>query len=324
MGGVTEMRAPRTVLAGLAAFVVSGAGLATQAGVAVGAPSEPSLSNVSSFVVEQTTAELIGTIDPGEETTRYHFEYGASTAYGTEVPQFGTEISGAEGPVVVGQELTGLRPGTTYHYRLIAKNATGEAVESDQTFTTLPAVPPVARTGQAENVTPNTATLTGTVNTGGFPTFYEFELGADTGYGIRIYGNAGVQPGTQTFTVPLQDLAPGTTYHYRIDATNIFGTVYGVDVTFTTTTYPTATLSGQVVLPLLPTALLVYASESSSGGAGANAASVRPAAQGAARREHAVVVAGRSSGKLPGGHKKRKGGSGGSGRHAHGANGRGK
>lgn len=314
------MRAPKAVLAGLAALAASGAGLAAQAGVAYGAPSEPSLLRVSSFVVEQTTAELIATIDPGEETTRYHFEYGASTTYGTEVPRFGAEISGAGGPVVVAKELTGLRPGTTYHYRLVANNASGEATGIDQTFTTLAAAPPVVSTGQVEGVTPNTATLTAKVNTEGFQTYYEFDLGADTSYGIRIYGNAGVEAGTQTFTVPLQDLAPGTTYHYRIVATNVFGTVYGVDVTFTTSTYPTATLSGQVTLPLLPTAVLVYGP--SSGGAGAaNAASVKPAAH-AARRERAV--AGKSARKLPGGHKIRKGGSGGPGRHAHGADGRSK
>ncbi len=316
------MRAPRTVLAGLAALALSGAGLAAQAGVAYGAapPSAPSLSKVSSFVVEQTRAELIGTISPGEQATRYHFEYGTSTAYGTEVPRFGIEVGGEEsGPIIVGQELTGLRPGTTYHYRLVAKNASGETVGSDQTFTTLPAVPPVVSTGEAEGVTPNDATLVGKVNTEGFQTYYEFDLGADTSYGIRIYGNAGVEAGTQTFTVPLQDLAPGTTYHYRIVATNVFGTVYGPDVTFTTTTYPTATLSGQITLPLLPTALLTYASGSGASGA-ANAASVKPAAHAA---RHAGAKAGKGSGKRPGGHKKQQGGSG-SARHAHGANGRGK
>jgi hypothetical protein len=126
-------------------------------------------------------------------------------------------------------------------------------------------VPPTVSTGQAEGVGQNTATLTGTVDTQGYQTKYEFDLGADTGYGIRIFGNAGFELGSQTFRAPLADLMPGTTYHYRILATNISGTSYGVDETFTTGVYPTATLIPPATTPLL--AAPVLAPEPTAGGA---------------------------------------------------------
>jgi hypothetical protein len=43
--------------------------------------------------------------------------------------------------------------------------------------------------------------------------------------------------------VSITGLVPGTTYHYRLEATNSYGTTYGPDQTFTTNG-PNAVLSG--------------------------------------------------------------------------------
>jgi hypothetical protein len=152
-----------------------------------------------------------------------------------------------------------LQPGTTYHFRVIATNPTsppGGTVGPDETFTTPPLQPPVVSTGQAQGVAQNTATLTGTIDTQGQTTVYEFDLGTDTSYGTRVYGYAGYEPGTLTYSTSLQNLIPGVTYHYRIVATNTFGTVYGTDQTFTTSTYPSATLAAPPSPPLIATSQL--------------------------------------------------------------------
>lgn len=231
--------------------------------------SEPGLLAVSSFAVTQSTATLRAEIDPGNLDTTYRFEYGAcataatcpGSPYATSAPapdaDIGNGLSG--GPVIVSQQLTGLQPGSTYHYRVVAINAAGTTTGAEHTFATPPPQAPIVASGQALGVTQNDATLTGTVETQGFQTEYEFDIGTDTGYGVRIFGDAGTEPGIQTFTAPLQGLAPGTTYHYRIAATNIFGTTYGADEMFTTAIYPTSALSAPSGSPLIPAIVLAPA-----------------------------------------------------------------
>ena len=48
----------------------------------------------------------------------------------------------------------------------------------------------------------------------------------------------GALEGPQPVVVNVPNLLPGTTYHYRLVATNGGGTTYGPDMTFTTGEYP--------------------------------------------------------------------------------------
>jgi hypothetical protein len=185
--------------------------------------------------------------------TRYHFAYINQTGYETALTNGSTdpyaggsgtpeEIMGADyglqtvGPVFLSE----LAPGTTYHYALIATNTDGTTIGPDQTFTTTPATAPIITTGPASNIGQDTATLSATINTNGLQTIYGFETGTETGTygpaaGIGSLGGAT----TQTITLNLEDLQPGTTYHYRITATNLDGTTHGADATFTTASFPT-------------------------------------------------------------------------------------
>ncbi len=274
--------------------------------------SRPSLLKVSSLAVTHTTGTLSATIDAGRADTTYRFEYGTSAAYGVSVPAPDADIgSGLSGPIVVGQQLAGLQPGATYHYRVVASNALGQAVGADQTFTTLPPQPPVVSTGQAGGVAQSSATLTGTVDARGFETGYEFDFGVDTSYGTRIFGDAGVEPGAQTFAAALQGLMPGTTYHYRVLATNVFGTVYGADQVFTTASYPSSVLAGSASPPLLSTPLLAPAGKAPVGGAVASASGARPSTAHAARHRKAGRAG--KSGRRPGGYKQKGRSTGGTG-----------
>jgi phosphodiesterase/alkaline phosphatase D-like protein len=269
----------------LATLTTLGLSLAAQAGPAAAA-SKPVPSAAASPVVTQTTAMLTARIQTDEETTSYHFEYGTTTSYGASSPSPDGQLSAGTEAVAVEAQLTGLQPDTTYHYRVHASNALGETTSTDETFITLPVEPPGVSTGQATAIAQTSATLTATIDTQGYETTYEFDLGADTSYGSRIFGDAGNEPGTQTFTVPLQDLAPGTTYHYRIQATNEFGTNYGPDVSFTTATFPTATLTAPSVEPLVPSLLLTTATTAHTGPA--KAAAVKPLAVAARHRVRRV------------------------------------
>jgi hypothetical protein len=258
-------------------------------------PAVPSIDSESVSALKQTSASVDARINPNNQDTIYRIELGATTVYGMVLPVPGADIGSGYGDVNVGQQFSGLSPGTTYHFRVVATNASspsGGTAGPDQTFTTPPPQPPIVSTGQAGGVAQNTATLVATIDTQGFQTVYEFDLGTDTSYGTRIFGSAGPEePGVETFTSALQGLTPGTTYHYRIVATNAFGTSYGVDQTFTTSSYPSSILTAPVAPALVPTALLAPAGTTSS----AKAASVKPADRLAARK----------SSRRPGGHRRK-------------------
>lgn len=85
--------------------------------------------------VTSTSATLNGTVVPDGTATVSHFEYGASTSYGSSTPT--VEASGFHSQPTSAQ-ITGLTPGTTYHYRLDADTVNLTTTGGDGTFTTPP------------------------------------------------------------------------------------------------------------------------------------------------------------------------------------------
>ena len=101
----------------------------------------PLLTTSAAGSIGLTSAVLAGTLDPSLRETSFRFEYGTTTAYGSLTPfQWAGRGSGA---ISVSTLLSGLRSGTTYHFRLVATNADGTAAGADQSFTTLDRTKPV-------------------------------------------------------------------------------------------------------------------------------------------------------------------------------------
>jgi hypothetical protein len=101
---------------------------------------------------------------------------------------------------------------------------------------------PTATTQTPSSVQGYKATANGTVNPNQVETSYHFEYGLTTSYGKSIPfpdGSGGHGGSPVSVNVPLSNLQPGTTYHYRLVATNAAGTSYGGDVQFTTPIKPT-------------------------------------------------------------------------------------
>ena len=100
---------------------------------------------------------------------------------------------------------------------------------------------PAASTGGADGQTTDSATVSGAVTPNGRATGLRFAYGTTTAYGAASAtqdvgaGDAAV-PGTASLT----GLAPGTTYHYRVEAIREGGAVAvaGADMTFTTAPAP--------------------------------------------------------------------------------------
>lgn len=95
---------------------------------------------------------------------------------------------------------------------------------------------PTVTTVAATPTGPTTATLRGTVNANGSSSTVSFDYGLTTAYGSTIAGTPSPVTGTATtnVTAAISGLAAGTTYHYRVNATNAYGTTSGSDLTFTT------------------------------------------------------------------------------------------
>jgi sugar lactone lactonase YvrE len=203
------------------------------------APLPPEVTAIEPSDVTIDSVIFHGEVNPGSGATAYHFEYGLTESYGQTLPNIG--IGAGNAPVSVEQAPSAnLTPNHTYHYRLVAINSGGEAKSLDQTFRTLsngslPTTPPVLTTGPATAVTQTEATITGILFSEGLPTSYVLELGAAAGsYETRVFGNLAGEPGGATPTATFTNLQPGTTYHYRLVASNAAGTSEGPDRTFTT------------------------------------------------------------------------------------------
>jgi sugar lactone lactonase YvrE len=189
----------------------------------------------------ETTAKLSGSVDPEGTYTTYHFEYGTEAEnYSASTPE--NAVGEGTSSVPVSATVTGLQPGTTYHYRITANSAEGTAVGADKTFTTHgfpPPPPPTVTTEGASGLGRCTATLEATVNPNGQDTHYYFEYGTTSTlydkFAPALPGNdAGLGTVPVHVSVVPTELMPSTTYYYRVVAGNSTGTSYGTEREFTT------------------------------------------------------------------------------------------
>ena len=115
----------------------------------------PTLGAAGAASVGSTTAALNVQVDPNGQSTRYHVDYGDDASYGRSSADVdaGSAEAFADGQAA----LAGLDPSTTYHYRVVAANASGTSYGPDGTFTTASAGPtlgppnvlhPAARSGE--------------------------------------------------------------------------------------------------------------------------------------------------------------------------------
>jgi len=204
----------------------------------------PTISSPSATTITDNTATLQASLNPEGQDTQYYFEYGTSGCGGGTTT---ATVDAGAGSLAktVSVPVTQLTPDTTYTFCVVASNATnvnnatGPTVSAPQTFTTL--TPPTGLTADpATAVHITTATLNASVNAHGFPIQVSFQYGTTTQYGFTTTAQSGGSAnGVVSVTpVPIANLVSGTTYHYRLVATNGVDTVLGPDGTFTTLAAP--------------------------------------------------------------------------------------
>jgi phosphodiesterase/alkaline phosphatase D-like protein len=184
-----------------------------------------------------TSATLAGYVDPNYSSTTITFEYGITDNYGQNVTAVQSPLSDGGSYVEVTRNITGLNPGTIYHFRIKAVNALGTTYSSDMTFTTLGGAP-LAYPYNATNILSTSATLVGYVDPNYSSTTITFEYGTTDSYGQSVTATQSPLTGGGSYvevTRNITGLIAGTLYHFRIKAVNALGTTFSSDLTFTTT-----------------------------------------------------------------------------------------
>jgi hypothetical protein len=210
-------------------------------------PVLPQASSEPPSEISPGGSTLNGTVNPdGQPLTAEgcFFEWGETTSYGKtascEEPD-ATEVGEGSSPVSVHAKISGLRVGSTYHYRLIAKNTLGSVEGHDEQLLTLgPSI-----SGQAvSQITATEARVDGEVNPRGHDTSFQVQYVTDTQWKATGYAEATSSPvapapvGSGSAFTPvsarLLGLSPATIYHFRLVASSEVATNEGPDGTFTT------------------------------------------------------------------------------------------
>ncbi len=148
--------------------------------------------------------------------------YGLTSSYGLVASSSGTTSHSVS--------ISSLSEATTYHYKIVAIDAAGNASSTiDNTFTTTDATAP-----SISSIASSTATSTATV------TWVTNEAASSSiSYGLTTsYGTVASSSATSTHSVSLTSLTPNTLYHYRVFAQDSSGNIStSTDKTFTTTVF---------------------------------------------------------------------------------------
>jgi hypothetical protein len=191
----------------------------------------PIVTTLPASQVTGTNAMLNGTVNPNGVDTGYWFILGTTTNY--ELGYTSEQGIGATRTTIAVSNLVYGWPGTTYHFALRAYNTNGLVTGADQVFTTSDLLPTVA-TLAASAVNVNGATLNANVDPNGGATSVQFEWGTTTTYGnITPIINFPASNSTNAASSVIS-LLPFSTYHFRVDASNSQGTVFGNDRMFAT------------------------------------------------------------------------------------------
>jgi len=188
----------------------------------------------SASAVSSNRATLNGDVDPGGLLATAWFEWGTDPALAGCSSTPAEPVGAGSGPVPVAATVTGLTAGTTYYYRIVTLNGAGTSRGEITSFPARP-VPSVA-TSAATDVTDNAATLNGTVNPNGYASTAWFEWGTDPSF-TAFSATPGSSIGSGATDVPVSlripGLSAGTTYYFRVAASNSYGTQRDVSAGFT-------------------------------------------------------------------------------------------
>jgi hypothetical protein len=203
----------------------------------------PAVDGESAASATQSGVTLRAQVDPDGVDGSCQFQYVEAARYersaadpygaGGSVPCVPGDLGAGTSDVAASAELSGLRAGVAYHWRVVAVNAVGTTYGEDEEFMTVPAARIDGVT--ISNVTGSGATLSARIDPLGTDTSYHFEYGTSTAYGASVpVPDADIGAGTEDVVVQQQvtGLQANTTYHVRVVASSALGVERSGDQTF--------------------------------------------------------------------------------------------
>jgi len=198
--------------------------------------------------VTGVSALLSGTVNANGLATWTWFRWGTTTGY--DRTNFACQLAPVDATVAVSNLLSFLSTNTTYHYQLVATNSAGQTFSPDMSLTTSAYVPtPVVTINPANNVTNDSATITGIVNPNSYQvSVYVFWVYVVTNAGIIYHMNNSelvetlpAQNGPVPVNITLTNLMSNTAYQCQFSVVNSINLIAdSTNITFTTLFAPTA------------------------------------------------------------------------------------
>lgn len=118
-------------------FAMAASGSSASHSLGLVATPNPTVTALAASSVASNTVVLNGAMQANGGAIYVSFDYGLDTSYGTNVAGAPASVTGAS-TTAVSAPLTGLRPNTTYHFRVKGTRGSINYISGDQTFTTLP------------------------------------------------------------------------------------------------------------------------------------------------------------------------------------------
>jgi len=160
----------------------------------------PTVVTGSADGLTKTTANVSGGVNSNGAATSVYFEVGTSALYDSSTPP--VSLLGGISTVPALASLTGLSPGTEYHYRIVATNFVGTSFGDDQTFVTgADPEPPDTFDGLLADKDGNTGSVSFNLNRDG-----SFS-GKISLTGVRNYSFRGAFDAVNRFTIDLPGAA---------------------------------------------------------------------------------------------------------------------
>lgn len=256
------MNTPITTIKSWVVLAISALGLCAFSASAATftAPVDPVVQTIYATNISATSAVLPAQVNPMNNPGSIYFEYGPMGSFSLNTSAQSMGVGSYER--IIRAQVNNLQPGTAYTYRVVVMGANGILRGNALTFTTLgtptgssantygtynPANPITSPTSNAPSanfgrtmpaiyVNGTSASLKAMVNpqnTTGLA--YYFEYGTDESFNEQTNTtSAGVGGYDRMVGASVSDLAPGTTYSFRVVFQTPQGTVRGESLGFTT------------------------------------------------------------------------------------------